>query len=212
MPSYVFVVDGDVRILDYNAAAGGLLGIARQDILRHRAGDLLHCIRAAHTPGGCGRSSHCRNCVIRSAVAHALAGSRSFRTRARMQLLSAGKTVELYALITATPFAHDDTQMVLLVIEDISEIAELQRIVPICMHCKKVRADDQYWTQVEAYFARHWDLRFSHGFCPDCQKAEMARLGLHPKPPPAAPAPSEVSESPSHPPHCPAHSNQCVAS
>src|ERR1017187_5262883 len=38
IPSYVFLVDKDVSILDYNAAAGAFLGIGRRRILRHRGG------------------------------------------------------------------------------------------------------------------------------------------------------------------------------
>jgi hypothetical protein len=93
-----------------------------------------------------------------------------------MELLSGSTVAELYVLITTTPFTHGGVNMVLLVIEDISQIVELHRIVPICMNCKKIRADDQYWTRVEAYFSRHWDLRFSHGLCPDCAKVEMEKL------------------------------------
>lgn len=72
---------------------------------------------------------------------------------------------------------YDGNQLALLIIEDITEMVELQRIVPICMSCKKVRDDDQYWTDVEAYFKRYWDLDFSHGYCPACAVKEMAKLG-----------------------------------
>ena len=176
MPAFVFVVDQDVRILDYNKAAGELLGLSRQEILRRRAGNLLPCMHAAGHPGGCGGGDVCRSCVVRKAVTEASTGNRSVRKRARMELLSGGELTEVYALITASPFAYKGKPMVILVIEDFREIIELQRIVPICMHCKKVRTDDQYWTQVDAYFSRHWDLRFSHGYCPDCHKLELEKL------------------------------------
>ncbi|HTZ52671.1 MAG TPA: diguanylate cyclase [Spirochaetia bacterium] len=42
--------------------------------------------------------------------------------------------------------------------------------LPICMFCKKVRVDDEYWEQIEGYFARHIDVAFSHGICPSCMK------------------------------------------
>jgi PAS domain-containing protein len=176
IPSFVFVVDEDVRVLEYNAAAGGLLGIGRQKILLQRSGELLHCLHATESPGGCGQSEACKSCVVREAVREAFGGTGSVRRRAKMDLLDEEKVNELYALITATPFVHDGRKMVLLVMEDLNELAELQRIVPICVNCRKVRDDDQYWTRVEEYFNRHWDLRFSHGLCPDCAKAQMKRL------------------------------------
>jgi hypothetical protein len=67
---------------------------------------------------------------------------------------------------------------VLLVIEDISEIAELHRLIPICSVCRKVRDDKESWMQVEAYFKSGWDVDFTHGFCPDCLQVEMDKITL----------------------------------
>jgi len=50
----------------------------------------------------------------------------------------------------------------------LEHIKTLQGIIPICSFCKKIRDDQGYWSQVEAYLSRHSDARFSHGFCPDC--------------------------------------------
>jgi DNA-binding response OmpR family regulator len=50
----------------------------------------------------------------------------------------------------------------------IEQIKTLQGILPICMHCKKIRDDAGYWEQVEAYVSRHSDVLFSHGVCPEC--------------------------------------------
>ena len=43
----------------------------------------------------------------------------------------------------------------------------LQGLLPICMYCKKVRNDEDYWQQVEQYISDHSEARFSHGICPD---------------------------------------------
>lgn len=50
----------------------------------------------------------------------------------------------------------------------LAEIKMLRGLIPICMHCKKVRDDKGFWQQLEAYFQRHADMRFSHGICPAC--------------------------------------------
>jgi hypothetical protein len=34
--------------------------------------------------------------------------------------------------------------------------------------CKKIRDDQGYWNQIEAYIKKHSDAEFSHGICPDC--------------------------------------------
>jgi len=48
-------------------------------------------------------------------------------------------------------------------------IKTLQGILPICMHCHKIRNDNQSWERVEEYIAKHSDAQFSHGLCPECR-------------------------------------------
>jgi CheY-like chemotaxis protein len=55
----------------------------------------------------------------------------------------------------------------------LARVRQLQRILPICSYCKKVRNDKDYWEQVEAYIASHVDVRFSHGICPECYDARV---------------------------------------
>jgi len=50
------------------------------------------------------------------------------------------------------------------------EIKGLRGLLPICMHCKKIRNDDGYWTQLELYISSHSDADFTHGLCPACAK------------------------------------------
>ena len=52
----------------------------------------------------------------------------------------------------------------------LAEVKELQRILPICMYCKNIRDDENYWQTVEGYIAHHTNTRFSHGICPTCYK------------------------------------------
>lgn len=46
----------------------------------------------------------------------------------------------------------------------------LQGLLPICSGCKRIRNDNGYWQQVEEYFTRHSNAKFSHGICPECVK------------------------------------------
>jgi DNA-binding NarL/FixJ family response regulator len=50
------------------------------------------------------------------------------------------------------------------------EIEHLQGLLPICMHCKKIRDDKGYWSQIEQYISQRSDVQFTHGLCPECQK------------------------------------------
>ena len=52
----------------------------------------------------------------------------------------------------------------------LSHVKTLQGLLPICMHCHKIRNDQQKWEQLEMYISEHTDSEFSHGICPECMK------------------------------------------
>jgi len=62
----------------------------------------------------------------------------------------------------------------------LTQVKKLQGLLPICLYCKKIRNDKNYWQQVESYIMDHSGARFSHGICPECYekvvKPELARL------------------------------------
>lgn len=55
--------------------------------------------------------------------------------------------------------------------EAFAKIKVLSGFIPICASCKKIRDDQGYWNQLEAYIQSHTDAQFSHGICPDCATA-----------------------------------------
>ena len=74
------------------------------------------------------------------------------------------------------------------ILEFTTQIRMLKELIPICMYCKRVRDDSNYWDQVEHYIHQHTGSNFSHGICPDCfdkQIGVMSRAGLTITPPPA---------------------------
>jgi PAS domain S-box-containing protein len=52
--------------------------------------------------------------------------------------------------------------------EAFAKIKVLSGFIPICASCKKIRDDQGYWNQLEAYIQSHSEAQFSHGICPDC--------------------------------------------
>ena len=50
----------------------------------------------------------------------------------------------------------------------LSQIKQLQRLLPICSYCKKIRDERNKWHRVESYIGEHAGVEFSHGVCPDC--------------------------------------------
>lgn len=52
----------------------------------------------------------------------------------------------------------------------LNHIHNLEKILPICSFCKKIRDDAGKWEQVESYVTKKSGTLFSHGICPDCMK------------------------------------------
>jgi hypothetical protein len=93
----------------------------------------------------------------------------------KFKAVNGDRTREMELLVTVSPVPGCETQT-LLILEDITELTLLKTIIPICMHCKKVRDDHQYWQQVEGYFHQFIGVEFSHGVCPDCLQQHYADL------------------------------------
>ena len=47
-------------------------------------------------------------------------------------------------------------------------VQTLERIVPICSFCKKIRLPDGKWEPIETYIGHRSATQFSHSFCEDC--------------------------------------------
>ena len=50
----------------------------------------------------------------------------------------------------------------------VATINTLGNLIPICCHCKKIRNDQGYWQQLEAFFKDHSAVEFTHALCPHC--------------------------------------------
>jgi sigma-B regulation protein RsbU (phosphoserine phosphatase) len=52
--------------------------------------------------------------------------------------------------------------------EEKAHVQELQGMIPICMHCKRIRGQEQIWERVETYIEQRSGAKFSHALCQDC--------------------------------------------
>ena len=119
-PSFMFIVDADVRIHHLNAAALSLLNTGKENILLKRGGEVLHCVHSSEVPEGCGHAPACRHCVVRNSVVRAFNGEHVNRETAKMELFAGGQAQEVYLSVTATPFGYSGEELALLVLEDVT--------------------------------------------------------------------------------------------
>jgi hypothetical protein len=57
-----------------------------------------------------------------------------------------------------------------------SQIETLSGLLPLCAWCKKIRNDSGYWEQIENYISSRSSASFTHGICPECQRAMLQPL------------------------------------
>jgi len=123
VPLPVFVVDQDVTILEYNSAASQMLGTSKRKTRNRRAGDVLHCLHSTETPGGCGRSPFCSDCVVRKAVNASWKGKKAVRECATMEFVSNGQPRKVEVKVSTNPFKFFKHTFVLLVLEGLDALS-----------------------------------------------------------------------------------------
>jgi PAS domain-containing protein len=176
IPFPLFVVDDDVRILAFNNAAAAMLGDKPQLALSTKGGEALHCIHSTEAIGGCGFSEACKKCVVRTSVGVSCREGIAVRRPQRMRLVGPEGVREVYLLITTNRLPDTDRTLVVLMFQEIGELLQNQGIVPVCMHCRKVRETSMKWEPMEQYLKEHMDLDMSHGLCPECLKKHYPEL------------------------------------
>jgi light-regulated signal transduction histidine kinase (bacteriophytochrome) len=127
IPSFIFIVDEDVRIHHLNAAASRLLGVDKKMVLLKRGGEALHCLRSSETPTGCGRASACKECIVRNSVHRSFQGIAVQQETTKMVLLhDDGQTSEVHLMVTASPIRYQDKDFTLLILEDITKLKNVE--------------------------------------------------------------------------------------
>jgi hypothetical protein len=167
-PIPVLVVNPDVKILYFNPAASKFVGNNAETIIQRRTGEVLHCIHSTEALEGCGYSTFCQDCIIRNSVNQSFEGRKVSRKLHKVELLQKNNVVEIYLLITTAPLQYGDEQLVMILLEDVTELRALRRLIPICSRCKKIRDDQEYWRSVEEYLKEQLDVDFTHSICPVC--------------------------------------------
>jgi len=61
----------------------------------------------------------------------------------------------------------------------LSRVEQLQGLLPICMHCKRIRDDRQNWHRLEAYIQDHSEATFTHSLCDQCLAEHYPEAAAH---------------------------------
>jgi GAF domain-containing protein len=59
--------------------------------------------------------------------------------------------------------------------EVLEKVKMLHGLLPICAWCKRIRDDQGYWSQVEAYIHAQTGVDFTHSICPECLEKQRPK-------------------------------------
>ena len=178
IPAALYVVDQEARIIDMNHFGAQLTNNGKDDSLHRRSGEILHCVYAMNAPHGCGTTEHCPDCVIRNAVRDCCAGQHVVRRKVELLREEQNEVYRSVYLVSASPFQHEGQTLAILSLEDITELAVLRELVPICSQCKKIRNPEDHWETIENYLSRQSGTELTHSICPDCVQTLYPDLKL----------------------------------
>lgn len=61
-------------------------------------------------------------------------------------------------------------------------ISQLERLLPTCAYCRKIRDAGNEWHNIETYIENHTSSQFSHGICPECMEKNFPEYAGKRKP------------------------------
>src|SRR5512147_2271191 len=126
IPSMLFIVDDDLRVVYLNAAAKKTLNSDDGQAYLKNGGNILNCINSGPAGDQCGKTDNCRSCVIRDSVNQASLGQAIQRRTTKMELMDKSGGREVHFMVTAAPFVYENAALVLLIMEDVSAQKETE--------------------------------------------------------------------------------------
>ena len=127
---YISILNSKRQIIFANKALADTFGVAVEEAVGQRPGELVGCRRARVGPDGCGTSKYCSACGAGQALRQARLGH-THEHECRI-LREGGDPLDLR--VTATPFSVGDEQFVLFSALDISDEKRRQSLERIFFH------------------------------------------------------------------------------
>lgn len=122
MPEVAMIVNKQRQIIYSNEALLSLMGDADSDYaLGQRPGEIINCVHARETPGGCGTSESCRYCGAVNAVIESQKTGKKVEQDCRIVSFIEDEEVSFDYRVTASPVMIKDIKFTMVFMVDISD-------------------------------------------------------------------------------------------
>lgn len=126
--SAIFIVDKQVRVRRFNDAFKALFVGDEAMAEGSLCGNLIGCSYAVEENANCGETSHCGTCELRKSIIKAMTTRiPTFQSVLRRDFYLRGTKLEKYFRYTAKALSYSGEEMILVIVDDISEL-ESRRI------------------------------------------------------------------------------------
>jgi PAS domain-containing protein len=168
-PTGYFTLAADGTILAVNLTGARFLGIERAQLLNRRFGLLVSVadrpvFNAFLETTFAGKDRQCCEVALLRAETEPLF--------VRLEAVVSEGRRECRAAVLDITYRHrvevERERLVQELQTALARVKQLSGLLPICANCKKIRNDEGYWSQVEAYIQSHSEATFTHGICPEC--------------------------------------------
>lgn len=123
MPDVAVILNEKRQLVFSNKALLALVGgLSSLDLVGKRPGELLECLHAGETPGGCGTTKSCKYCGAINAILECQQTGASSLKECHITSRSEGLDISYDLQINATPFKFGNSNYIILAVKDISDL------------------------------------------------------------------------------------------
>lgn len=123
------------QILALNENLLATLGVAdAKEVLGLRPGEVVHCVHAHETPGGCGTSMFCSTCGAAIAIVTSLSENHPVERMCALKIDKEGADSDLYLRVRSCPINFEGNRLILLFLQDITHQQQLAALEQVFFH------------------------------------------------------------------------------
>jgi len=166
----IVVIDPETHVIvGVNAAAGKMVGAPREQIL----GSVCQKHICPADKGQCPITDLGQSLENAEQVLLTAGGKKIPILKTVVSVVLSGREhlLESFLDITERKQAEEEREGLIGELQEaLAKVKTLSGLLPICASCKRIRDDQGYWQQIEAYIRDHSEAEFSHSVCPECAK------------------------------------------
>ncbi|MBJ6752051.1 response regulator [Geomonas anaerohicana] len=137
-PFLMLLIDATGSVRMVNHLTRSFSGAAPGEIEGHRTGEVLRCLNALNSEGGCGFGMACPDCTIRKTIQRTFdTGASCHQVETTLTVTRQGEKQQVTFLISTTLLTQGGAPMVLLSLQDISDY---KRIEAQLLHAQKMES------------------------------------------------------------------------